>query len=71
MPIIVAWGDGNACAADGTLGARPLKKNLIAEFWSAAVAGDGGIAYHHIANNYIALFSTFIPCGVLEAVEII
>jgi TnpA family transposase len=31
----------------------------------------GGIAYHHIANNYIALFSTFIPCGVWEAVAII
>lgn len=31
----------------------------------------GGIAYHHIADNYIALFSHFIPCGVWEAVYII
>jgi len=31
----------------------------------------GGIAYHHVADNYIALFSTFIPCGVWEAVAII
>ena len=31
----------------------------------------GGIAYHHVADNYIALFSTFIPCGVWEAIEII
>lgn len=22
------------------------------------------IAYHHIADNYVALFTTFIPCGV-------
>jgi TnpA family transposase len=28
-------------------------------------------AYHHIADNYIALFSTFIPCEVGEAIEII
>jgi TnpA family transposase len=31
----------------------------------------GGIAYHHIADSYIALFSHFIPCGVWEAVYII
>ncbi len=31
----------------------------------------GGIAYHHVSDQYIALFSTFIPCGVWEAVEII
>ena len=30
--------------------------------------GYGGIAYHHVADNYIALFSHFIPCGVWEAV---
>jgi TnpA family transposase len=33
--------------------------------------GYGGIAYHHVADNYIALFSHFIPCGVWEAVYII
>jgi TnpA family transposase len=31
----------------------------------------GGIAYHHIADTYIALFAHFIPCGVWEAVYII
>ena len=31
----------------------------------------GGIAYHHISDKYVALFSTFIACGVWEAVEII
>ncbi len=33
--------------------------------------GYGGIAYHHISDNYISLFSHFIPCGVWEAVYII
>ena len=30
-----------------------------------------GIAYRHISDTYIALFSHFIPCGVWEAVYII
>jgi TnpA family transposase len=29
------------------------------------------IAYHHIADSYIALFTSFIPCGVWEAVHIL
>ncbi|MET9246164.1 Tn3 family transposase [Nonomuraea sp. NPDC003709] len=29
------------------------------------------LGYHHIADNYIALFSRFVPCGVWEAVYII
>lgn len=33
--------------------------------------GYGGIAYRHVSNTYIALFSRFIPCGVWEAVYII
>ena len=28
----------------------------------------GKIAYRHVADTYIALFSRFIPCGVWEAV---
>ena len=31
----------------------------------------GGIAYHHISDTYIALFSHFIACGVWEAVYIL
>jgi TnpA family transposase len=69
FPRILAWGDGNSCAADGNL--RELhEENLIAEF-HVRYGKKGGIAYHHVANNYIALFSTFIPCGVWEAVAII
>ena len=33
--------------------------------------GYGGIAYHHIADSYIALFTSFIPCGVWEAIHIL
>lgn len=35
------------------------------------VRQPGGIAYHHISDTYIALFTHFIPCGVWEAVYII
>ena len=69
FPLISAWGDGKSCAADGNL--RELREqNLIAEF-HMRYSRKGGIAYHHVANNYIALFSTFIPCGVWEAIAII
>ena len=33
--------------------------------------GWGGIAYYHVADNYVAIFSHFIPCGVWEAVYIL
>ncbi|WSG18841.1 transposase [Nonomuraea sp. NBC_01738] len=33
--------------------------------------GVGGIAYHYVADTYIALFTRFIPCGVWEAVHLI
>jgi len=46
------------------------QENLTAEF-HVRYGAIGGIAYHHVADNYIAFFSTFIPCGVWEAVEII
>ena len=29
------------------------------------------IAYHHVADSYVALFSHFIPCGTWEAIYII
>jgi TnpA family transposase len=47
-----------------------LLDNLLAER-HIRYGGYGGIAYHHVADNYIALFSHFIPCGVWEAVYII
>ena len=32
---------------------------------------SGGIAYRHVADTYIALFTHFIPCGVHEAIYIL
>ncbi|MFB7511351.1 Tn3 family transposase, partial [Streptomyces broussonetiae] len=64
-----AWGDGTAVAADGThMDTYP--NNLVAET-SIRYGRPGGIAYHHVADTYISLFTHFIPCGVWEAVYII
>lgn len=63
------WGLGNRAIADGTM-KKIYAANLIAEK-HIRYGGVGGIAYHHIADNYIALFTTFISCGVWEAVEIL
>ena len=67
--LTTAWGDGKRCAADGTL-RNVYEDNLFAESHFRYQL-KGGIAYNHIADTYVALFSTFIPCGVWEAVEII
>ena len=67
--ITNAWGNGSACAADGTF-CNIYDNNLFAEH-HFRYRKTGGIAYHHISDKYVALFSTFIACGVWEAVEII
>lgn len=69
FPLVRAWGDGTACAADGDL--QELREENLITALHMRYQKRGGIAYHHVANNYIALFSTFIPCGVWEAVAII
>ncbi|GAA1141710.1 transposase [Streptomyces javensis] len=69
LDISQAWGDGTAVAADGTHMDTYLN-NLLAET-SVRYGKPGGIAYHHISDTYIALFTHFIPCGVWEAVYII
>lgn len=63
------WGEGKSAAADGTK-FDMFDQNLLAEY-HIRYGGYGGIAYHHVADNYVALFSHFIPCGVWEAVFII
>lgn len=63
------WGDGKSAAADGTK-YDLYDQNLLASY-HIRYGGYGGIAYHHVSNTYIALFSHFIPCGVWEAVHII
>ena len=63
------WGDGTTVAADGTK-YELYEENLLSEY-HIRYGGYGGIAYHHIADSYVALFSHFIPCGTWEAVYII
>jgi hypothetical protein len=63
------WGGATSVATDGTK-YEIYVDNLVAEY-HIRYGGYGAIAYHHIADNYIALFTRFIPCGVWEAVYII
>jgi TnpA family transposase len=68
LDVARLWGDGSKVGADGTQ-IDTWDDNLLAET-SIRYGGYGGIAYRHIADTYIALFSRFIPCGVWEAVHI-
>lgn len=63
------WGTGDAAIADGTQ--IPLRENNLLGERHIRYGGYGGIAYHHISDTYIALFSHFIACGVWEAVYIL
>ncbi len=68
LDVARIWGDGSKVGADGSQ-IDTWDDNLLAET-SVRYGGYGGIAYRHIADTYIALFSRFIPCGVWEAVYI-
>jgi TnpA family transposase len=63
------WGDGTTAAADGTK-YELYEENLLSEY-HIRYGGYGGIAYHHVSDTYVALFSHFISCGTWEAVYII
>jgi TnpA family transposase len=69
LDVANVWGDGKTVAADGSQ-IDTWENNLLAET-SIRYGGYGGIAYRHVSNTYIELFSRFIPCGVWEAVYII
>ncbi|MEU6726665.1 transposase [Nonomuraea wenchangensis] len=69
LDIASMWGDGKTAAADGSQ-VETWENNLLAES-HIRYGGYGGLAYRHISNTYVALFSHFIPCGVWEAVYII
>ena len=69
LDLVKAWGDGTRVAADGTQ-VDTCIDNLLAES-HIRYGGYGGIAYYHVSDTYIALFSHFIPCGVWEAVYIL
>lgn len=63
------WGDGKHASADGTKW-NVYEQNLLSEY-HIRYGGYGGIGYYHVSDQYIALFSHFIPCGVYEAVYIL
>jgi TnpA family transposase len=63
------WGSGSHVSADGTK-FDLSEQNLMAEY-HIRYGGYGGIAYYHVSDMYIALFSHFIACGTWEAVYII
>jgi TnpA family transposase len=67
--LVGQWGTGEAAAADGTH-FEIYDDNLLAEH-HIRYGKTGGIAYRHIADNYIALFSRFIACGSYEATYIL
>ena len=69
LDITGLWGDGSVAAADGSH-VSTWENNLLAET-SIRYGAVGKIAYRHISDTYIALFSRFIPCGVWEAVYIL
>lgn len=63
------WGEGKSAAADGTK-YELYEENLLSEY-HIRYGGYGGIAYHHVSDTYVALFSQFISCGTSEALYII
>jgi TnpA family transposase len=63
------WGSGQAAIADGTHIAL-IRNNLLGAH-HVRYGKFGAVAYHHISDTYIALFSHFIACGVWEAVYIL
>jgi len=63
------WASGSSAAADGTK--YELAENSLLAEYSIRYGGYDGIAYHRVADTYIALFSPLIPCGVWEAIYIL
>jgi len=63
------WGSGQHAVADGTH-FKLLDNNLLGQH-HFRYGEYGAIAYHHVSDTYVALFSHFIACGVWEAVFIL
>ncbi len=63
------WDTGESAAADGTH-FETFRDNLLAAR-HFRYGKTGGIAYRHVSDNYIALFSRFIGCGIYEATYIL
>lgn len=67
--ILRVWGTGQRVGVDGTF--EDIHDDNMVSEQHIRYGKKGGIAYRHVADNYIALFSTFIQCGVWEAIHII
>jgi TnpA family transposase len=65
LALPAVWGSGEHASADGTKW-NIYEENLLAEY-HLRYGGYGGIGYYHVSDQYIALHSHFIPCGVYEA----
>jgi hypothetical protein len=63
------WGAGVRAAADGTHIPIYDDNPFAAYHWR--FRGMAGVAYRHVADSYIAIFSRFIPCGVAEAAYVL
>jgi TnpA family transposase len=63
------WGSGENASVDGTR-FDLYEQNLLSEF-HLRYGSYGGIGYYLVSDQYIALFSRFIPCGVREAMYLI
>ena len=63
------WGTGEKAAADGSK-FETYENNLLSEY-HIRYQGYGGIAYTHVSDQYVALFTHFINCGMWEAVYIL
>ncbi|MGB3633620.1 MAG: Tn3 family transposase [Rubrobacteraceae bacterium] len=69
MPLPRVWGTGETAAADGMK--IDLYENSLISEYHVRYGGYGGIAYHHVSDTYVALFTHFFACGVWEAVYIL
>jgi TnpA family transposase len=67
--LIKWWGSGKRASADGTKW-DVYEQNLLSEY-HIRYGGWGGVGYYHVSDTYIALFSSFIACGVWEAIYIL
>lgn len=58
------WGDGNSVSVDGSYW-EMYTSNLLAAH-HIRYGKYGGLGYYHVSDQYIALYSDFLTCGVHE-----
>ena len=64
-----AWGNGAMVGADGTQ-FDFYENNLLAGY-HFRYRKMGAVAYRHVADNYIAVFGSFVPPGLWEGIYVI